>query len=76
MTTITERAMNDVTGTEYTVISHMREGYLVHKVGCRDIARAERVNQVFDQHGHMLIVVDNKEIQALDIIGIVQCPLL
>ncbi len=34
--------MSDVTGTEYTVISHMREGYLVHKVGCRDIARAER----------------------------------
>ena len=37
--------------TEYTVISHMAEGYLVHKIGCRDIARTERqgyVNQTWN----------------------------
>ncbi len=32
--------------TEYTVVDHAIQGYLVHKVGCRDIVRAERMGLV------------------------------
>ena len=52
--------------TEYTVVSHMEQDYCLHKVGCRDIARAERqglVNQTYN-----ITVTDGDDlVQAVDL---------
>ena len=52
--------------TEYTVVNHSRDGYRVHKVGCRDIEREIRrgeVNQTYN-----ITVTDGDDlVRAVDI---------
>jgi hypothetical protein len=51
VTTETNHQGETVGTTEYTVVNHMEQDYCLHKVGCRDITRAERqglVNQTYN----------------------------